>query len=146
MTNIEIYIDGSCSGNRGPGGYAAVCVVNGKTRASSGYTKKITTNNAMELRAAIQGLYALRVTGCNVTFYTDSQYLITCFAHDEKWLSAPDRKNGDLWIELIKTMKKGKHSIQFVKVPGHQGNRLNEIADREARAACAKARHEMYGR
>ena len=142
MTKLEIYIDGSCSGNPGPGGWAAVCIENGKKRYRSGGVSHA-TNNSMELMAAIEGLKGCK-RPCEITFYTDSRYLITCTAHDEKWLTKESRKNRDLWLEFIQTAKKGKHTYKFVKVAGHSGVAMNELADKYARAECVKARHLIY--
>ena len=140
MTEIEIYIDGACSGNPGPGGWAAVCVENGKKKvACNGVTHA--TNNSMELMAAIGGLKHCKKP-CNVTFYTDSQYLITCSAHDEKWLTRPSRANHELWFEFLQAAKTGGHTYKFVKVAGHSGVEMNEIADKYARRECMKVRRK----
>lgn len=137
---FDIYIDGSCFGNPGPGGWAAVCKINGKKIAAHGW-KTNATNNSMELQAAIGGLKALKRRGCEVTFYTDSAYLVTCSRHDNKWLTAENRANRELWMEYIRLVEKGKHTVTFVKVAGHSGVELNETADREAKAEATKARH-----
>ena len=126
--------------NPGPGGYAAVCELKGKKLAAKGCSTKITTNNAMELMAAVKGLESCKIK-CNVTFYTDSNYLVTCAGHSREWLTAPERKNRDLWMQLLKTAEKGGHTYKFVKVDGHSGVALNELADKLARAECKKARH-----
>ena len=145
MNKISIYIDGACSGNPGPGGWAAVCVINGKKRKSCGFTSKIITNNKAELCAAIQGLGALRAP-CDVTFYTDSKYLVTCASHTNEWLTNESRKNHEYWVQFLELARKGKHTYKFVKVAGHTGIELNELADRLAKAEVAKARHELAGR
>ena len=141
MLKREIYIDGACSGNPGPGGWAAVCVENGKKKLRKGSVPHA-TNNSMELMAAIDGL-----RGCleptAITFYTDSQYLITCIAHEEKWLTKESRANHELWIEFLRTAKKGGHTYEFVKVAGHSGIKLNELADKYARAECLKERRRL---
>ena len=143
MHKVEIYIDGSCSGNPGPGGWAAVCELNGKKLASCGFVAEKTTNNRMELSGALGGIQALR-RPCEVTLYTDSAYLITCAKHNDAWLTEASRSNSDLWIELIKAAKKGGHKIKFVKIKGHSGERLNELADKLAKAQCVKAKHVLY--
>ena len=144
MKQLDVYIDGSCSGNPGPGGYAAVCQENGKTKVAGGHALEA-TNNKMELMAAVHALEtAIRVKGCDITFHTDSRYLIVCFSHDEKWLTQKGRANSELWEKLIKARDNGKHTIRFVKVAGHAGVKLNELADKYARAECAKARHNLY--
>lgn len=143
MTKLEIYIDGACSGNPGPGGWAAVCIENGKKKYKSGGVVHA-TNNKMELMAAIGALKTCKKP-CDVTFYTDSQYLITCSAHKEEWLTKESRANHDLWFELIQTAKKGKHTYKFIKVAGHSGVSMNELADKLAKIECRKARHQAYG-
>lgn len=144
MLKRDIYIDGSCFGNPGPGGYAAVCRENGKNKVSGGYAVENTTNNQMELMAAIHALNQLSAKGCDITFHTDSRYLVVCFSHDEQWLTQAGRKNSELWIQLINTAKRGGHTIRFVKVAGHAGVELNELADKHAKAQCAKARHYLH--
>ena len=139
---IEIYIDGSCSGNPGPGGWAAVCCIGGKKKKSCGFSPKITTNNRAELNGAIQGLSALRAP-CDVTFYTDSNYLVTGGTHSFKWLTDPKRKNSDLWTMFFIMLNKGGHTYKFIKIAGHTGVEMNELADRLAKAECAKARHAL---
>lgn len=140
MQKIEIYIDGSSS-NPGPSGFAAVCPINGKVLASCGHVMKA-TNNQAELLAAIKALTSLKKP-CEVTLYTDSQYLVTCRAHDDEWLTNVKRDNHKLWFEFIEATKKGRHTVKFIKVPGHAGVRYNEIADRLAKAEYVKARHML---
>lgn len=142
MTKIEIYTDGACSGNPGPGGWAAVCKCNGKKKYVAGSVKEA-TNNKMELVAAINAVKAVKRPH-EVIIYTDSKYLITCWAHDKKWLTKDERPNKDLWLELIQTAEKGKHKVTFVKVSGHSGVEMNELADRLAKEQVVKLRHELY--
>ena len=142
---ISIHIDGACSGNPGPGGWAAVCSINGRKLKSCGHDSKMTTNNRAELSGAIQGLKALRVP-CEVTFYTDSKYLVTCASHTKEWLTDASRKNRDLWVQFLELARKGRHTYKFVKVAGHSGVEMNELADKLARAEAAKARHKLAGR
>lgn len=139
---LEIYIDGS-SCNPGPSGWAAVCNINGKKKASRGNTTHA-TNNQAELYAAIQAINATRRPS-KIILFTDSRYLITCYAHGEKWLSQEGRKNGDLWLQFIKAVKNGKHEVSFVKVAGHAGIEMNELADKLAKEECVKARHKLIG-
>ena len=141
MTKLEIYIDGACSGNPGPGGWAAVCPMNGKKLYKCGGVIHA-TNNSMELMAAIGGLRAC-TKPCDITFYTDSQYLITCSNHDRKWLTKESRVNHELWLEFLKTAEKGKHTYKFVKVAGHSGVTMNELADKLARKECIKVRRKI---
>lgn len=140
---VEIYIDGSCSGNPGPIGFAAICPINGKTLKSAGFdANPEATNNQAELRGAICGLKALK-RPCDVTFYTDSNCIMAYENHDAEWLTTRSA-NKELWVEFIAEERKGKHTIKFVKVKGHNGNKYNELADKYAKAECAKARHKLY--
>lgn len=134
MKNVEIYTDGACTGNPGKGGFGAVLIYNGNEKQiSRGYRK--TTNNRMELMAAIESLRLLKEP-CNVTLYSDSKYLTD--AINQKWLMSwqkngwkkSDKKsvlNTDLWTELLKLIQ--VHNVTFVWVKGHAGNRYNEICD-----------------
>lgn len=134
MKQIEIYTDGACSGNPGPGGWGAVLVYNGKEKELSG-SEKSTTNNRMELTAVIMALNALNQP-CEVKLTTDSKYV--CDAVNKGWVYSW-RKNGwrksdkkpalnvDLWEELLSLLE--KHEVQFIWVKGHNGHRYNEICD-----------------
>ena len=134
MKKVEVYTDGACTGNPGKGGYGAVLIYNGKEkRIKKGYRK--TTNNRMELLAAIEALNLLKEP-CEVTLYSDSKYLID--AINKNWLSSwqknnwkkADKKavlNVDLWKSLVELIK--VHNITFVWVKGHAGNSYNEICD-----------------
>ena len=137
---VEIYTDGSARGNPdGPGGYGTVLrYVDGQGRLhekelSCGYVK--TTNNRMELMAAIAGLEALK-TPCNVKLYSDSKYLVDAFNQNwiEGWIQKGWKrgknepvKNPDLWKRLLKAME--GHNVSFIWVKGHDGNPLNERCD-----------------
>ena len=134
MKQIEIYTDGACSGNPGPGGWGAVLVYNGKERELSG-SEKNTTNNRMELTAVIMALNALNQP-CEVKLTTDSKYV--CDAVNKGWVYSW-RKNGwkksdkkpalniDLWKELLSLLE--KHEVEFIWVKGHNGHKYNEICD-----------------
>lgn len=134
MKQIEIYTDGACSGNPGPGGWGAVLVYNGKEKELSG-SEKETTNNRMELTAVIMALNALNQP-CEVKLTTDSKYV--CDAVNKGWVYSW-RKNGwkksdkkpalnvDLWKELLSLLE--KHEVQFIWVKGHNGHKYNEICD-----------------
>lgn len=146
MTEIEskeivIYTDGACIGNPGPGGYGVVLHLEaGRKELSGGYRR--TTNNRMEILAAIVGLEAL--TGSRrVTLYSDSQYLVR--AMDEGWAkrwrangwkrnSKDAALNPDLWERLLSLCS--KHKVEFKWVRGHVGNKENECTDRLAVAAA----------
>lgn len=140
MKAIEIYTDGACSGNPGPGGWGVVLLYQGNKKELSGYQPE-TTNNRMELFAAIQGLAALREP-CEVTLYSDSSYLINAF--EKHWLDNWQRngwktsskspvENQDLWKLLLLHVK--NHRVRFVKVKGHSDNAYNNRCDEMAVAA-----------
>jgi len=127
---ITIYTDGACSGNPGPGGYGIILLYkNYKKELSQGYRK--TTNNRMELLAVIKGLEALKVTGHQVTVYSDSKYVVD--AVEKGWIwnwqtkEFKGKKNVDLWKLFIPLYK--KHQVKFKWVKGHVGNPLNERCD-----------------
>ena len=137
MKNIEIYTDGACSGNPGPGGWGAVLKYGNAEKELSG-SEKETTNNRMELTAVIKALSALKEE-CNVTLFTDSKYV--CDAINKRWVYSwrannwrkADKKkalNVDLWEELLALLD--KHNVKFVWVKGHAGHPENERCDRLA--------------
>lgn len=137
MKSINIYTDGACSGNPGPGGWGAVLVYNGIEKQLSGGEKN-TTNNRMELTAVIEALKALKEP-CNVALTTDSKYV--CDAINKEWVFGwqnnnwrkADKKpalNVDLWEQLLELLK--IHNVEFVWVKGHNGHKYNEICDRLA--------------
>jgi ribonuclease HI len=143
LKNVGIYTDGACSGNPGPGGWAAILIYNGKERIVSG-GEPATTNNRMELTAAIQGLEMLNQR-CGVSLYSDSAYLIGALTKGwlERWrLNAwrtagkDDVKNRDLWEEIAALCV--QHEIAWVKVKGHSDNEYNNRCDGLARAEIAK--------
>ena len=145
MKAIEIYTDGACSGNPGPGGWGVVLLYQGNKKELSGYQPE-TTNNRMELFAAIQGLAALREP-CEVTLYSDSSYLINAF--EKHWLdnwqhngwktsSKSPVENQDLWKLLLLHVK--NHRVRFVKVKGHSDNAYNNRCDEMAVAAIRNGR------
>ena len=130
---LEIYTDGACRGNPGPGGWGAVLMY-GESRKEIFGGEANTTNNRMELMAAIQALAAIKRT-CALTLYTDSQYVrkgITEWIDNWKmrgWKTAAKKpvKNADLWRQLDEQV--ARHSINWVWVKGHAGNQGNELAD-----------------
>ena len=143
MKNVEIYTDGACSGNPGPGGWGAVLMYNGVEKQLSG-SEKETTNNRMELSAVITALKALKEP-CYVTLTTDSKYV--CDAINKGWLNSwqknswkkADKKpvlNIDLWQELLPLLD--KHRVEFIWVKGHNGHKYNEICDKLAVAEYQK--------
>jgi ribonuclease HI len=144
MKKILIYSDGACSGNPGIGGWAnAHKKSNGTKLANYGYTTERVTNNAMELKAALEAVKAVRHPR-HIVIMTDSRYLITCWAHNEEWLMSEDRPNHDLWVEFIHAVKNGKHTVSFEKVRGHSGDEMNSLVDRLARQQIKEARHKLY--
>jgi ribonuclease HI len=139
---VTIYTDGACSGNPGPGGWGVLLRSGRHEKELSGGAKE-TTNNRMELTAAIKGLKALKQP-CNVDFYTDSEYLrrgITEWIHGWKqrgWKTAAKKpvKNQDLWQMLDAAIQ--KHQINWHWVRGHAGQRENERVDELARSAIPR--------
>lgn len=143
MKHVEIYTDGACKGNPGPGGWSAVIVYGGAEKELSG-GEAATTNNRMELIGAISGLGALKEP-CEVTLYSDSKYLVDAvnlgWAHTWKsrgWVKS-DKKpalNKDLWQRLLELLK--IHKVTFVWVKGHAGHSYNERCDRLAVAEAER--------
>jgi len=139
LPRVTIYTDGACSGNPGPGGWGALLRYGDHEKTLSGGQSQ-TTNNRMELTAAIRALQAL-TRPCQVDFYTDSEYLrrgITEWMANWKrrgWKTAAKKpvKNQDLWRELDAAIQ--GHKIRWNWVRGHAGHRENERVDRLARAA-----------
>jgi len=144
---VEIYTDGACLGNPGPGGWGALLRYKGKERTLSG-GQADTTNNRMELMAAIQGLEALE-RQCRVTLVTDSRYLrdgVTRWLEGWKrrgWRRADKSpvKNQDLWQRLDAVA--GRHRVEWVWVRGHSGHRDNERVDVLARTAAERFASEV---
>jgi ribonuclease HI len=135
---VDIFTDGACSGNPGPGGWGAILRYRGHERELSGF-EPLTTNNRMELMAAIAALEALKRPS-RVRLHTDSRYVrdgITTWIHDWKrrqWRTADKKpvKNLDLWQRLAKALE--PHQVEFIWVRGHAGHTENERADALARA------------
>lgn len=136
MKNVELFTDGACRGNPGPGGWGALLRYQGQEKSIYG-GEKTTTNNRMELTAAIEGLRALN-RRCNVVITTDSEYVrkgITEWLAKWKvngWRTAGKKpvKNADLWQKLDDLSQ--KHEIEWRWVKGHSGHRENDIADQLA--------------
>lgn len=139
MKNVTIYTDGACSGNPGVGGWGAVLFYNGFSKEISGAEGE-TTNNRMELTAAIRALNLLKEK-CSVSLYSDSAYLVNAF--NEKWIfgwkkknwkkEGKDIPNADLWQELYRL--NGLHELTFIKVKGHSDNEYNNLCDKLATGA-----------
>lgn len=141
---VVIYTDGACSGNPGPGGWGAILTFGDHEKEISG-SEPHTTNNRMELMAAIAALETLK-RPCKVELHTDSEYLQKGIsAWIEKWKRngwrTADRKpvkNADLWRRLDAALQ--RHEVDWRWVRGHVGHPMNERADQLARAAIGKAR------
>jgi len=138
---IEVWTDGACSGNPGPGGWGAILSYKGTQKELCG-GEAMTTNNRMELMGAIAALESL-TRPCTVALHTDSQYLrqgITAWIHGWKkngWKTADRKpvKNEELWKRLDVALK--QHKIEWKWVKGHAGDAMNERADALARAGMA---------
>ena len=141
---VEIFTDGACRGNPGPGGWAALLRMGGKEKELGG-GEPLTTNNRMELLAAIRALEALK-RPCRVQLHTDSQYVrdgITRWIHNWRqngWRTSDKKpvKNAELWQELLEATK--RHRIAWHWVKGHSGDPDNERVDALARAAAEGVR------
>ncbi len=144
MKKVSIYTDGACKGNPGPGGYGTILVYNEHEKEiSHGFVE--TTNNRMELTAAIVGLEALKEP-CEITLYSDSKYLIDSITKGwvYNWRSKGWKKsdgssalNIDLWQKLIALLE--VHSVEFIWVKGHAGHKYNERCDSLAVSSAEKA-------
>ena len=138
MKHVDIYTDGACRGNPGRGGWGAVLVYGAHERELSGGEAE-TTNNRMELTAAIEGLSALKEP-CAVKLYSDSKYIVDAFlegwVHSWKkqgWRRGRDElKNPDLWAKLYSLTE--IHEVEFIWVKGHNGHDYNERCDKLATA------------
>lgn len=133
---IIMYTDGAARGNPGPGGFGVV-LMSGTHRKELSQGFKITTNNRMELMAAVVGLEALKVAPCNVTIYTDSKYVADSV--EKKWVfnwvktRFKGKKNSDLWKRFLDVYQ--RHTVKFVWVKGHASIPENERCDQLAVAA-----------
>jgi ribonuclease HI len=135
LTQVIIYTDGACLGNPGPGGYAAVLLSGERRKVISG-GRRLTTNNRMEIMAAIEAVAHLKWP-CQVTIYSDSRYLVDAMRKGwaVRWRSNGWKRNwkdaavnSDLWGQLLDLCE--KHEVDFVWVRGHAGDTLNELCDR----------------
>ena len=143
---ITIYTDGACSGNPGPGGWGCVLLWGDHMRELSG-GEVLTTNQRMELKAAIEALKALKVVHWKINLYSDSAYLVN--AMNQNWLVSWQKNNWrnskkepvanqDLWQELLLYLP--RNQVTFFKVKGHAGDRWNERCDELARAGIAQVK------
>ena len=140
MKTVDIYTDGACSGNPGPGGYGVVLLYGGRRKELSA-AYELTTNNRMEVLAAIVALSALKEP-CQVNLYSDSRYLVD--AVEKGWLLRWQQNNWmrnkreaaqniDLWKALLPLLT--RHKVRFIWVRGHAANAENNRCDEMARAA-----------
>lgn len=144
---VEIFTDGACSGNPGPGGWAALLRYNGAQKVLSG-GEPMTTNNRMEMTAAIVALEALK-RPCNVVVTTDSQYMmkgITEWLKNWKkrnWMTSQNTpvKNSDLWQRLDTAAS--RHDVEWRWVRGHNSHEENELVDELARKAMKEFRTDQ---
>ncbi|MBN1408094.1 MAG: ribonuclease HI [Calditrichaceae bacterium] len=142
MKRIQLFSDGACSGNPGPGGYGVILKYNEHEKEfSAGY--KSTTNNRMEMMAIIVGLESLKET-CQVDVYSDSKYIVDAVnqgwalkweANNWKRNKKEMAKNIDLWVRLLDLLE--KHEVTMTWVKGHAGHPENERCDKLAVAAAA---------
>lgn len=135
MKSIEVFTDGACSGNPGPGGWAALLRYGDHEKMISGGERN-TTNNRMELMAAIEALAALK-SPCQVVLYTDSQYVqkgMTEWMPGWQRKQFKDVKNVDLWQALLSAAQ--PHQVSWQWVRGHNGHPENERVDEAARLAA----------
>ena len=143
LTDVTIYTDGACSGNPGPGGWAAILIAGNYKKELSGGEAN-TTNNRMELAGVINGLRAL-TRPCNVTIFSDSAYVVNAFNQNwlGKWMTngwknsaKAEVANSDLWKELA--VLTATHKVTFSKVKGHADDELNNRCDELAVAESRK--------
>lgn len=134
---VNVHTDGACSGNPGPGGWAAILVFGDVEKELSGFEEH-TTNNRMELMAAIRGLEALN-RPCRVSLHSDSAYLVSAFNlgwidnwQKNGWKNAAGNavSNPDLWKRLLKAME--PHEVTLIKVKGHSDDEMNNRCDKMA--------------
>ncbi len=147
MKKVTIYTDGACSGNPGPGGWGAVLFYKDTMKEISGFNPE-TTNNQMELTAAIKALDMLKEP-CEVDLYSDSAYLVNAFLEDwvTKWqlngFKSANKKpvqNAELWKQIIDLTK--THKVKFIKVKGHADNKYNNRCDELATGEIAQNRSD----
>ena len=144
LKKVEIFTDGACSGNPGPGGWGAILRYNSHEKEISG-SEPETTNNRMELTAVIKALECLK-EACEITIYTDSSYICKAFTEGwlERWILKSWKKadgkpvlNVDLWQKLIDLLKSHKYTFEWIK--GHDGHPENERCD-----ALAVGEYQKY--
>lgn len=148
MKKVLAYTDGACSGNPGIGGWGAILIFEGIEKELSGFDAH-TTNNRMELKAAVEALMALKFP-CEVDLFSDSSYLVNAFK--ENWIgnwkrngwrnsSKDEVKNRDLWEQLDSLT--GIHKVKWIKVKGHSDNEYNNRCDKLATDEIKKNREAV---
>lgn len=146
MKDVEIFTDGACQGNPGPGGWGSILRYNNHEKEISG-GEKYTTNNRMEITAVLEAIRLLKEP-CNITLYSDSQYVCNAIEKGwaKKWRSncwmrtkKDPAINADLWEQLLTIIE--KHNLNIVWVKGHAGHPENERCDQLAVAAAQKAKN-----
>lgn len=149
---IQIFTDGSCSKNPGPGGWAAIILRNGESPQEIFGSESRTTNNRMELFGVIAGLECLQSPSV-VVILSDSAYIVNCFLQNwherwarNSWLTSKGKpvENQDLWQRLLGLVK--QHTVTFQKVKGHASDAFNNRCDELARAACLNQDNAVQGR
>ena len=146
---VELFSDGACSGNPGPGGYGAILRYGEKVKEISGCDPR-TTNNRMELRAVIEGLRLLK-RPCTVRVVTDSNYVVKGMTQwikswvAKNWINSEKKPvlNRDLWEELLALSR--IHRIEWQWVKGHRGHKENERCDELARKALKECKNTKTG-
>lgn len=151
---FDIYTDGACSGNPGPGGYAFIIIEDGKETLKLSGGKKNTTNNCMELMAIVRALdhisqfiSSAKKKVQEITIYSDSAYCVNSV--EQGWIrfwmingwktkAGYDVKNKEIWQRLYEHLKDKRFKIKLIKVKGHSGNKYNEIVDKAAKEAIKK--------
>ena len=146
MKHVDIYTDGSCLKNPGPGGWGAILIYKGVEKEMSGGEQE-TTNNRMELTAVIKALEKVKGS-CNIDIFSDSAYVVNAFLQD--WVTSWKQKgwkttkgevqNLDLWLKLLELVE--KHNVTWHKVKGHADNEFNNRCDALATGEIAKLREE----
>jgi len=146
MKKVEIFTDGACSGNPGPGGWCAILRFKGKEKILKG-SKAETTNSEMEIKAVLEGLKALKEP-CEVDLYSDSQYVVKAISEwiynwqKNNWKNSSKKEiaHKDMWMEIYNLMQ--THKINPIWVKGHSGHKENERCDKIAREEAKKIKKE----
>jgi len=154
MSRIKIYTDGACSGNPGPGGWAAVIFLNAVRKKEISGFEPNATNNRMELTAVVKAIKYIALLegekGRKINIYSDSAYVVNAVKSSwiKKWecngwktVRGDDIKNKDLWLQLLELVK--EHKVNMIKIKGHVGDFHNESADLLAKAEIEKRRHDV---